>query len=460
MPAAASRSLPVIPRATSLRNSLRLAANPIPVLNRYLDEHGDTLVMYLGGVRKTLLTRDPGLIQHVLQKNHRNYPKSPLSLGFARYLGHGLLTSEGGYWLQQRRLIQPGFHRQRVAGLTELMSSVIEDGLRPLEEQAARQGGAVEVAAHELMTRLTFRIVARSVFSSYLPEPELQRMAELLTAVQAFYVRSVRQPYLRPWFALAGRFRHHDQLAQELRQLLLGYIRQRQAADPATPAPDDLLQMLLDARYESSGEAMTETQVLDEAVILLVAGHETSANALAWMWLLLAQHPEVVSRVQAEINQVLGSRSPTFADLPRLSYALHVVQETMRLYPPVWIMDRQAAAADEYQGIPIPKGTLISSYLYGVHHAAQLWPDPEVFRPERFGAEAGAQPPFAYVPFGGGPRQCIGNQFALTEMQLLLLEVVRRFEVEWVEGQPPVELQPLITLRPRHDFRVRFRLRR
>lgn len=451
------RELPRVPRLRSFRNSWALAANPIPVISDYLDQYGDTIGLHLGGVRPTLLTRDPGLIQHILQRNHRNYPKSEMSHGVARYLGHGLLTSEGSYWLQQRRLIQPGFHRQRLAGLTQLMVGVIDECLAPVEAQARAQGGAVEVPVHELMTTTAFRIIARSVFSTSMTEAELQHLARLLTDIQAFYVRTLRQPYLRPWLGVSGQYRHHDGLAAEMRRLIMGYIQRRKAA--IGPGPDDLLQMLLDARYEDTGLPMTDEQVLDEAAILLVAGHETSANALSWLWYLLARHPEEAARVRAEQAAVLGAAPPSFAELPRLPYSMQVIQETLRLYPPAWIVDRQAAEDDEYQGLPLPKGTLISAYLYGVHHSPRLWPEPEAFRPARFGPEQQReQVPYAFIPFGGGPRLCIGNQFALTEMQLVLLRVLRRFEVEWVE-QPAVQMRPLITLRPRAEIRLRFHLR-
>ncbi|QIL77475.1 cytochrome P450 [Hymenobacter sp. HDW8] len=201
-----AKKLPEVPRLQSLRNSITLAANPIPVLNNYLDTYGDTIVVYLGGIRRTVLTRDPGLVQHMLQKNHRNYPKSELSHGVARYLGHGLLTSEGSYWLQQRRLIQPGFHRQRISSLVTLMQAEINECLEPLERQFSQPSSYVEVAVHELMTTTAFRIIARSVFSNSLAEAQLHRMAELLTAIQAFYVRTVRQPYLRPWQHARGNF--------------------------------------------------------------------------------------------------------------------------------------------------------------------------------------------------------------------------------------------------------------
>ena len=453
--------VPRVPRWLSLRRSLALARDPIPVISSMLDHYGDTVELFIGGVRKSLLTRDPGLVQHVLQKNSRNYAKSAFTQDFARYVGRGLLTNEGPDWLRQRRLIQPGFHRQRVAGLTGLMHGIIVETLAPLARQAAAANGTVTVAAHALMTRLTFHIIVRSVFSTNLPEAELDRLATLLTKLQAFYVRGIRQPYLKPWFWLLGRTRRHDQLAAELRAVLGGYIVQRQqAAASGEPAPDDLLQMLLDARYEDTGEPMSADQLLDEALIMLVAGHETSANALTWLLYLLAQHPAEAVHIRAEAEVVLTGRAPVFGDLPQLGRALYAVQETMRLYPPAWMTDRVALADDMYQGLPIPKGTLFSLYLYGLHHDPKSWEAPAEFRPSRFApGQVRAQHPFAYAPFGGGPRLCIGMQFALTEMQLVVLELVRQFDVEWVSDQPAVQMQPLITLRPKGDFEVRLRLR-
>ncbi|HEX8658366.1 MAG TPA: cytochrome P450 [Hymenobacter sp.] len=455
-------SLPQVPRWRSLLRSVALAQNPLPVLDDTLARYGDTVELYIGGMEKSILTRDPGLTQHILQKNHRNYAKSKFTLGFSRYIGHGLLTNEGPDWLRQRRLIQPGFHRQRVAGLTGLMQEVTAETLAPLVAQADRTGGAVAVPVHELMTQLTFRIIARSVFSTNFPEAELDRMAALLTEIQAFFVRSIRQPYLVPWLKLRGQFRYHDGLTTELRALLARYIAERQQANaaPGATPPDDLLQMLLDVRYEDTGEPMTPDRVLDEALILLVAGHETSANALTWLMYLLAHHPAEAHAIQAEAAAVLAGRPPTFDDLPRLGQALYAVQEAMRRYPPAWMLDRVALADDTYKGLTIPKGSLISLYVYGLHHDEKHWAQPEEFRPARFApGQDRPGPTFAYVPFGGGPRLCIGMQFALTEMQLVTLELLRQFDVEWVAGQAPVTEKPLITLRPKDDFQVRLRRR-
>lgn len=458
----ANFSLPRVPRWRSLLRSFALAKDPLPVLETILARHGDTVELYIGGVEKSILTRDPGLTQHVLQKNHRNYAKSKFTQGFSRYIGHGLLTNEGPDWLRQRRLIQPGFHRQRVAGLTGLMQEITAETLAPLAAQAASAGGVVTVEMHELMTRLTFRIIARSVFSTNFPEAELDRLAGLITEIQAFFVRSIRQPYLKPWFVLKGRFKYHDALAAELRALLAGLITQREQANalPHATPPDDLLQMLLDVRYEDTGEPMTPDRVIDESLILLIAGHETSANALTWLTYLLAHNSAEAVVIQTEMAAVLAGRTPAFEELPRLSAALYAVQEAMRRYPPAWMVDRVALAEDEYNGLRIPKGTLFSLYFHGLHHDEKYWPEPQEFRPSRF-APGQARPvqPNAYVPFGGGPRLCIGMQFALTEMQLVTLELLRQFDIEWVAGQPPVTMQPLITLRPKHDFQVRLRLR-
>ncbi|WP_165370479.1 cytochrome P450 [Hymenobacter persicinus] len=461
--------LPQVPRWQSILRSFALAKDPLPVLDTTLRRFGDTVQLYIGGVQKSVLTQDPGLIQHVLQKNHRNYAKSQFTQGFARYVGHGLLTNEGADWLRQRRLIQPGFHRQRVASLTGLMQEIVAETLAPLRVQAAESGGTVAVAAHALMTQLTFRIIARSVFSTNFAAAELDRVAGLITEIQAFYVRTIRQPYLKPWLRLRGQFRYHDQLTAELRTLLGGYIEQRRQANaaPGAPAPpDDLLQMLLDVRYEDTGQPMTTAQVLDEALILLIAGHETSANALTWLLYLLAQHPAEAAAIRAETAAVLASRPPgaapapfTFEELLRLSRAQYAVQEAMRLFPPAWMVDRVALADDEYQGLRIPKGTLFSLYIYGLHRAPQYWPAATEFRPLRFAPGQEPLVPAAYAPFGGGPRLCIGMQFALTEMQLVTLELLRHFEVERPAGQPPVPTQPLITLRPRGDFALTLRLR-
>jgi len=447
---------PRVSRWLTLRNSVRAARDPIGAsLDPLLARFGDTVRLHLAGLVPMVVTRDPALMQHVLQKNHRRYQKSDVTHGLVRYLGRGLLTNEGADWLRQRRLIQPGFQRQRLGELTRLMRGVADEWLA---ERAADRGAAptLTLDAHAAGTALTFRIMARSIFGDSLDAGQLAQLGQWLTAIQTFYVGNIRQPYYRPWRWLSGQYGHHDRLADELRNLVRAAIGRHRAAtaaalahDPAAPVPNDLLQMLLDARYEDTGEAMSDAQLLDELNILLVAGHETSANALAWAWHLLATHPEEQAELLAEIERALPEgAAPEFEDLPRLPYALAVVQEAMRLYPPAWILDRVAAEDDEFRGERIAKGTLFSLYLYGLHRHEALWPAPDEFRPVRF--LAGAEPPlpaYGYLPFGGGPRLCVGSQFALTELQLVLVQLVRRYRIEPTSANAP-GLSPLITLRP------------
>jgi len=226
---------PRVPRLVTLRRSLQAARDPVGNLNKLLARYGDTVHLFLGGVRPSVVTRDPALVQHILQKNHRRYAKSDLTHGLVRYLGRGLLTNEGADWLRQRRLIQPGFHRQRLAGLTRLMRQAADEWVQDLAVQLADQKLVVELDAHAAMTRVAFRIVARSVFGDSLGEEQLTQLSDWLTAIQAFYVNTIRQPYLRPWHWARGNYGRHDQLAHQMRELVRGAIGRHGAALAAAP---------------------------------------------------------------------------------------------------------------------------------------------------------------------------------------------------------------------------------
>lgn len=445
-----TRSVPAIPRSRSLLNSVRFLRKPLEVISENLKQYGDTYTFHLGGIQKGMMTANPDIIQHILQKNHRNYRKSPIHFDkLARFLGNGLLTSDGEYWLRQRRLIQPGFHRTRLAALTQTMNAEIAAFLDRTEQISGASG---ELDISRAMMELAFRVVARSLFSADLPEERLLQLAQQITTLQAFIIRLIRQPYLEWWFNLSGAAAHHRHLSGGARSTVTDLIRQRRQKPEQH---DDLLQMLLDARYEDTGEGMSEKQLIDESLILFVAGHETSANALAWTCYLLSQHPESVEQLRAEHEAVLGERLPEFADLPRLEYTLQVIEEAMRLYPPAWITDRVAIADDEVAGVHIPAGSMIALSIYGAHHSNDLWDAPEVFRPERFSKEnKPKRHPYAYLPFGGGPRLCIGNSFAMMEMQLILVQLLRRFDLELSPGQE-IEPQALITLRPKNGLLMR-----
>lgn len=436
MPATA---LPKIPQTTTLFNSLRFVKNPIPILLNYHKTYGDTFFFHLGGIQPSIVSVDPVLIQHVLQKNHRNYIKSEIATEKAgRFIGNGLLTSNGDYWLRQRRLIQPGFHRQRLANLVAIMNEVIEEQIELLRHEV-KKGKPLELSSW--MMRITFRIVARSLFTSNIDEATLTRLDQIISTLQEFIIKIVRQPYLNPIFHLNGAYRKHDALAEESRQILLDIIRARMRG---SSPKDDLLQMLLDARYEDTGAPMTEEQLLDECLILFLAGHETTANALTWGLYLLEGNPKIQDKIRQELENHVGDHQIGFNDIPKLTYLLNVIQETMRMYPPAWITDRTAIEADSIAGIDIPKGMLVVLFLYGIHHHSKYWDTPEIFQPDRFDEKPIT---YSYLPFGGGPRMCIGNNFALMEMQLVLASILRNFNFKLVPNQD-IWPRPLVTLRP------------
>lgn len=443
-----SNPIPTIPRLKTLVNSLRFLRDPITVIRGNMAEYGHTYRFYIGGIIPATFTADPAFIQHILQKNHRVYKKSPIHFDqLGHFVGKGLLTIDGDHWLRQRRLIQPSFHRNRLASLTQLMNEVIEERLLRFEE--AIKNGSINLAEH--MMHMAFGIIMRSIFSRSVPEEQVQKMSGQITQIQAFVIQLIRQPYLNWWRKWSGQIKEHEDLAADLENAIRSLVHQRQASGETR---DDLLQMLLDSRYEDTGEAMSEQQLLDELKIIFVAGHETSANGLAWAWYLLSQHPEVVEKIRTELLEHVGERSIEFADLPKLEYLSQVVDEVLRLYPPAWITDRMAAEADEFNGIKIAKGAIVATYIFGAHHSPQHWEAPEAFRPERF-AKSAKIPAFAYLPFGGGPRLCIGNHFALMEMQLVIAEMVRSYDFVLDPGQEVIP-QPLITLRPKNGVWMRF----
>ena len=431
---------------------MKHSKNPIPGFLHNFEKRGDTYRAYLGGIQPMMVTKDPDIIRHVLQKNHRNYIKTPMIFEkLRRFLGNGLLTSEGAYWLQQRRLIQPGFHKQRLQALVEIINQVIAD-TEPQELDS--QGGENTLDVYPMMMRLAFDIVTRSLFSAAVSTEKLDLLSNSLTSIQAFLVQQIRQPYLNPWFRVSGQLAKHVKLGKAADEVLLGMIRARRTSGESQ---EDLLQMLLDARYEDTGEGMSDQQLLEETNILITAGHETTANALSWIFYLLAKHPDKQEILRAELEEVLGTKEPTFMDLPKLSYTTQVIEESMRLYPPAWVTDRQAAANDEIKGHEVPKGTMVVLAIYALHHDPAHWDDPEVFRPERFAPATRKQvnSNYSYLPFGGGPRLCIGNSFAMMEMQLVLAYYLRKYRLHWQATKAP-EMLPLVTLRPKNGVSIGF----
>jgi len=443
-----STPIPAVSRLRSFADSAAMARNPVPVLSKYHATFGDTFRFYLGGLKEAIVTIDPAVIQHVLKTNAENYHKSEIQVKrMGHFLGKGLLTTEGEAWRNQRRLIQKGFGPKQLDALSAIMQDSVADSLRDFDSKI--HDGPVDIYPH--LMKITFSMVARSLFGARLKDEDIDLVSHTICTVQEFIVRQTLQPYLNPWFAASGELRKHEEMRTRADAVLLEYIKKRRNEPPG----HDLLQTLMDARY-SDGEGMSDELVLSESMQLLVAGHETSSNGLSWLLYLLSSRPDCLERVRQEIDSVLGDAPLSHGDVPKLEFTTQVIQEGLRLYPPFWMIDRMAIADDRVGDIAIPAGSMVIVYVYGAHHAPRYWESPENFDTDRFikGTEK-QRTPFTYLPFGGGPRGCIGNHYAMLQILMILSDLLRKYDFQLVPGQM-IEARPMVILRPKHGIRMTF----
>jgi cytochrome P450 len=425
-----------------------MAHNPVQVLSKYTALYGDTFLFYFGGVKEAIVTTNPVVIQHVLKTNWENYHKSHIQKKrMGHFLGKGLLTTEGEAWKTQRRLIQSGFERKQLEVLSSIMQVSLDDSLRDFDRQA--RSGPVDI--YPLMMKITFAMVGKSLFGACLKEEDIETISEAIATVQEFMVRQTIQPYLNPWFAVSGELRRHWEMRSHAFGILGDYIRRRREEEPG----HDLLQILLDARY-SDGSRMDDELVVSESMQLLVAGHETSSNALSWILYLLSTRPDCVDRIRDEFDCVLGEKPLGFSDVPKFEFTTQVIMEALRLYPPFWMVDRMALADDRAGDVDIPRGSTVVVFIYGTHHSPRYWENPESFDPERFSkANEKLHTPFAHLPFGAGPRGCIGGNYAMLQMLMILSVLLRKYDFQLVPGQT-IEPRPMVILRPEHGIRMTF----
>ncbi len=422
---------------------VEVARNPLAMMMAMAAEHGD-IAHFRVGPQHLYLVNHPDLIRDVLVTNQKNFHKSRGLERARRLLGDGLLTSEGDFHLRQRRLAQPAFHRQRIAGYGETMTGYARDMQSRWEDRST-------VDVHEQMMRLTLGIVSKTLFDADVENEASEIGDALTTAFESFnlamlpfteYLEKLPIPPVRRFNA--ARARLDNTIYRMIDE------RRRTGEDRG-----DLLSMLLMATdSEGDGRGMNDTQLRDEALTIFLAGHETTANALTWTWYLLSQNPDAEARLHAEIDEVLGGRESGFDDLATLPYTRMVLAESMRLYPPAWAIGRRAISAFKVRGYTVPKRSVVLMSQYIMHRDPRYFPDPERFDPERWTPEAQVQrPKFSYFPFGGGTRVCIGEQFAWMEGILLIASIAQNWRLRLVSSQR-VEVQPLITLRPRHGMRM------
>lgn len=419
-------------------SGLAVIRDPLGTLVAARERWGDAVLFRVGPLRFVSIA-DPSWAQHVLVRNHKNYVKSRSYEGLRLVLGDGLVTSEGEFWRRQRRLAQPAFHRARLAGLVDAMVGCVQERL---DDWSRRDRAEIDV--HVEMMQLTLRIVARTLFGTELGPDQDQLGPAVTVALHKAneYAESVLR--LPLWLPTPSNLRFAR--AKRMLDGIVGRIidERRRAGGER----DDVLGMLMAATDETGTERMDDRQLRDEVMTLFLAGHETIANATSWTFMLLHQHPEVTARMLAELDAVLGGRAPTFADLPRLTYVGQVIDESMRLYPPAWIVERQALADDRLGPWRIPRGTVVGVSPWLMHRHPDHWADPLRFDPDRFAPDRlDERAKLAYLPFGAGPRICIGNQFALMEAKIVLAMVLQRFAIALADPAA-IEPDPRVTLRP------------
>ncbi len=417
-------------------------ADPLRLFSDGRDRFGD-VVRYRFGPFRFFVVNDPDAIQHLFVKNHRNYTKSRSYAGLRLVMGNGLVTSEGEFWRRQRKLSQPAFHRQRLAGLVDTMARCTEDMLDDWDRRSSP-----EIDIHDQMMRLTLRIVGHSLFSTELSHDAGEIGPAITIAMKRanrYAEAAVRLPLWLPT-PLNLRFARARRLLDATIQRIIDE-RRAHGRDVG-----DVLSMLMAATDETGEDRMTDQQLRDEVMTLFLAGHETIATAMSWTWKLLSEHPEAAERLRDEARRVLGGRRATFDDLAKLEYTGRVVDESMRLYPPVWIFERAAIEDDEIAGYRVPARTIVGVCTWTLHRHPALWNDPQRFDPDRFLPERSAdRHKYAFLPFGAGPRICIGNNFALMEAKVLLATIAQRYALQ-VPHPESVGYDPGVTLRPKPNM--------
>jgi cytochrome P450 len=424
------------PRRFLSGNLAEFRRNRLEFLTRCARDYGDVVSLRFGP-RRILLVSHPDAIESVLVTNSRSFTKHFALRLNPLVLGKGLLTSEGDFWLRQRRLIQPAFQRSRIVAFGPIMVAYTQRLL------AAWRPGETRDIVPEMM-RLTMQIAAKTLFDAEVAE-DARDVGVALQMLQENFIARFNSVVPPPLWLPTPANRRLKRAVARLDEILYGFIRQRRASGADR---GDLLSLLLNARDEGDRTQMTDQQLRDEAMTLFLAGHETTALALSWTWVLLAGNPEVEARLAAEVAEVLGGRPATVEDVPRLRYTEAVVQEAMRLYPPAYVIGREAQTRCEVGGYPVPVGRTVLMSPWVVHRDPRFFERPADFAPERWSSKAAQDlPKYAYFPFGGGPRLCIGNTFAMLELVLVLATITQQFRFTVQPGYQPVPW-PTFTLRP------------
>ncbi len=405
--------------------------NPIKFISKSMDAFGGTYSAALGINRKLILTQNPDFINYILKENHKNYNKSALATERAvQFFGKGLLFSNGDYWLRQRRLIQPAFHREKLQGLYDII-------IRSIDEFLLQFPIGESINIYPSVHQLSFSILIKSLFDIKLSSQIMEELGLIFTELQDFLIKDINQPLRKLFYPFTGTENIQRKKAKKLREIFIGIVNERKADDNNY---SDLLDMLLKSKYEDTGEAMTNEQIADELLILIFAGHDTTANTLSWLLYLLSTNNDTAQKLTDSFD---GS---TIYECLNNEYLKATINEAMRLYPAAWMTERVAIEDDEFEDFSFPGNTIIIPFFFGLHRDKTLWNEALKFYPERFIGDTKTAKSKNYFPFGAGPRMCIGNNFAMAEMSFFIFLFLKKFQIK-PTGQLP-DMRPLITLKP------------
>ncbi len=425
--------------------------NPFGYFKQAQETYGDIYNLNLG-ISKMLIVNHPRHMQHILVDNAQNYRKGGAMWDAVRaMLGNGLVVSEGSFWLRQRRMMNPQFHRQRLAALNDLMVNAIAEALDTWEKSA--NGSDFNVAT--AFSELTMKVITRTLFGTGLSTEEMDRVSKAMNYALTYVIQAIVLSSLPSWMPAPGK-KEFERSIKQIDETVYRIIADSRKDNGES---NHLMAMLLDMVDDETGEGMTDQQLRDEVTTLFLAGYETTSIALSWAFDLLTHHPDVMDKLQAEVDAAIGDRLPTFADLMKLPYSRMIIQETLRIRPAAWQLPRTAVEDDEIDGYRISAGTTITSLIYMCHYHPEEWDNPDVFDPERFQPDkTEKRHKFAYMPFGAGQRKCIGMDFALMEAQLALAMVAQRYKLTKAT-ENLAEPQLSTTLRPKGGVIVKLEKR-
>ncbi|WP_452221098.1 cytochrome P450 [Lacinutrix salivirga] len=433
------KKIPEVSLLKFIKHSLEILKNPLPFHNKNFNAKGDIFKLNVGFNTKIYFCRSAAFAQYVLQKNQKNYVKSSIQTeDLVKYVGEGLLTSEGEKWKKQRKMMQPAFHKKQLQNLLSGMQDTIVSEFNKIEANKI-------IDLFPILNDLAFQTVVKSLFTKAARAEDMERLQFITEANQRMLVRELRQPYLAWWFKIGGALKKHLKLSEEARAILKGIVEERKSSGKRY---DDLLDMLLETKYDD-GNGMSEEQLIDEILIIFTAGHETTSNALTFTFQLLAKHPKWQDKIYKEWQSLGGDTADLMTRVSTSKICQQVLEESMRLYPPAYFIDRVNVEADRFNDMEFEPGCNLLFSVYEIHRHPELWDNPEAFLPERF-ADGGRQFSSQYFPFGAGPRKCIGNNFAMFEMIIAVTELVKNYKIH--SEFEAIDSTPLITLKPKNAY--------